>query len=146
MEFWLIWGVAGLVMALLEIVLPGGIVVFLGAAAIAVSAALKFGIMTSPVNAFIAWFITSIVFILFLRSFFMKYFEGDSSVQDVDESKEGIGGIVEVVETIYPHKEGRVRFRDSTWGARSSQQIDIGQKAIIEHKDQNIWIVKSLEN
>lgn len=144
MEMWLVWISAGIVMVLLEFIVPGGIIVFLGTAALFVGASVYFGVITSVVSAFIAWFISSIFLMLFLRSVFIKYFEGDSLVQNVDEDEDLKGSLVVVVEDIFPYREGRVKFRDSTWSARSEEQILKNNKAIIEGRDGNCLIVKSL--
>lgn len=144
MEPWSIWAIAGAIMIVLEFIIPGGIIVFLGVSAGIVGGAIYLGLITSIFSAFLAWFIVSIFSILVLRSFFMKYFEGDSKVQNVDEDAALVGMLVEVVEQVLPHKEGRVRFRDTTWGARSDEKLEIGAKAAITGRDGNHLIIKSL--
>ena len=144
MEPWIIWIILGLALAFLEVVVPGGVLVFLGLSAVLVGAALHFGLVDTLMAAFTLWFITSIVTLLFLRSLFMKFFEGDSSVQNVNEEFEIEGSLVEVVEDIHPYKEGRVRFRDTTWMARSEEEIGAGQTARILRLDGNCLIVQSL--
>jgi len=81
---------------------------------------------------------------LFLRSIFIKHFEGDSIIQNVDEDIDIDGSLVEVIEEIFPHKEGRVKFRDSSWTARSDENIKVAQRAIIIHRDGNTLIIKSI--
>lgn len=144
MDTWLIWMVSGLVLMVLELVVPGGIIVFLGMAAAVVGGAIYFELITSVVHAFISWFIISLIFMVVLRSVFIKFFEGDSIVESTDEDEEVKGKIVEVVESIYPHKEGRVKYSDSTWYARSDDEILKGEKAIIVARDGSKWIVKSI--
>lgn len=144
MASWLIWIIAGVVMALLEFVVPGGIIVFLGLAAMVVGGSIYLGWIQTIVMALIAWFIISLFLMIVLRSFFMKYFEGDSSIQNVDEDVDMQGSIVEVVEQVEAYKEGRVKFRDTTWAARSSEEIAVGEKAIISGRDGNVLVVKSI--
>ena len=144
METWVIWMISGVIMMVLELIIPGGIIVFLGLAAAFVGALVYFNILTSVVHAFISWFIISLFLMLVLRSVFMKYFEGDSSVQNVDEDKDHLGKIVEVVEDILPFKEGRIKFSDTTWKARSNEEILKGSKAIIEARDGSTWFVKPI--
>lgn len=144
MEMWLIWISAGIIMVLLEFIVPGGIIVFLGTAALFVGASVYFGVITSVVSALIAWFISSIFLMLFLRSVFIKYFEGDSQIQNVDEDEDLKGSVVTVVEDVFPYKEGRVKFRDSTWVARSEEEILKENKAIIVNRDGNVLVVKPL--
>lgn len=144
MEQWLIWLIAGGVMVLLEFILPGGIIVFLGLAALVVGGGVYFGFITSILSAILTWFISSLIFMIFLRSLFMKYFEGDSQVDNVDEDIDLMGVIVEVVEDVLPHKEGRVRLRDSTWTARSDEKFEKSSSAIVCGRDGNKLVIKSI--
>ncbi len=144
MQAQMIWLIVGAVFMLLEVVIPGGIVVFLGIASVSVAALIHFEIVNDIPTAFMSWFIISIVMMFGLRSFFMKYFEGDSHTENIDEDQDSIGSIVEVVEDVLPHKEGRVRFRNTTWVARSDQEILTGKEAVIEGRDGNKWIIKSI--
>lgn len=144
MENWAIWMIVGAVMMLLEFILPGAVIVFLGIAALLVGIGIYFSWITTITSAFLAWFIISIILMLFLRSIFVKYFEGDSLVQNVNEDLDIIGSLVTVTEDIKPYKEGRIRFRDSTWSGRSEEEIDNGQQAIIIGRDGNTLIIKSL--
>ncbi|MFK8139124.1 MAG: NfeD family protein [Bdellovibrionales bacterium] len=144
MSFYMIWLGLGVLFILLEAVIPGGIIVFLGLAAVVTSGLIYFGFITTLTSALISWFIISLLMLFILRSIFMKFFEGDIEVQNVDEENEYKGAIVEVLEDIYPHKEGRVGYRDSTWRARSDDKIKSGERAIIVSKDGNDWVVKSI--
>lgn len=145
MSIWLVWLIAGLILIFLELLIPGGVVVFLGLAAIAVALTFFLGLTTTVVQGLTAWFIISIVFLLFLRALFMKYFEGNSRVQDVSEEQDYMAAIVEVVEKVVPYKEGRVSFRGTTWIARSEEEFEVGEKAVIIGRDGNTFLVKSIE-
>lgn len=144
MEQWIIWAIAGGIMILLEFIVPGGIIVFLGVAASIVGLSVYLGFINTFVSALLAWFILSIFLMLVLRSFFMKYFEGDSNIENVDEDADLLGVLVEVVEEVLPYKEGRVRFRDTTWSARSEETFSVGSKATVSGRDGNHLIIKSL--
>jgi len=100
MQQWMIWLVVGAVFITLEMILPGGIVIFLGMGAATVSLGIYLGWITNWVSSFLTFFISSLVYILILRSLFIQYFEGDSSVQNVDEDNDLVGAIVEVAENI----------------------------------------------
>lgn len=138
------WIIFGSILIILELILPGGIVVFLGVSSLVVGLGIHYGLITSLVGALLTWFMTSIFSILILRSLFIKYFEGDSEVQNVDEDDDMIGNIVEVVEDIHPYKEGRVKFRDSFWPARCEAELTPGAKALIEARDGNVLIIKPI--
>ena len=146
MEVWLIWVLIGIVLSILETVVPGGIVIFLGFSALAIGGAIYIGWITSLKMAIIGWFILSIFSMLFLRSVFIKYFEGDATIDDVDEDVDYGGSIVEVVEDIHPYQDGRVKYRGTTWGARSDDEISKGESAIIVKKEDNILIVTTLKS
>lgn len=144
MEIWLIWIIAGLILMALEFIIPGAIIVFLGMAAIIVGALIYTGLIASILHSFIAWFIISLLLMVVLRSLFVKYFEGNSYVQNVDEDEDSKGKIVEVIEDIEPFKDGRIKYLDTTWNARSDDEIKKGNKAIILARDGSTWIVRSL--
>jgi len=144
MQQWMIWLVVGAVFITLEMILPGGIVIFLGMGAATVSLGIYLGWITNWVSSFLTFFISSLVYILILRSLFIQYFEGDSSVQNVDEDNDLVGAIVEVADPIHSFEEGRVKFRDSYWPARSDEDIAAGKKAVIIERQGNILIVKTL--
>lgn len=144
MNLYLFWILFGIILMLLELIIPGGIVVFLGLAASGVGAALYFGLLTNLMEALLAWFISSLVLVLILRAVFMKYFEGSQMIENVDEDLDMIGSIVLVSETVQPYKEGRVKFRDSSWVARSEEELPSGAKAVISGRDGNILIIKPI--
>lgn len=144
MEHYYYWLIVGIFLTILELVVPGGIIVFLGIAAMLVGSALYVGVIQTVASAFIAWFILSLILIMVLRSFFMQYFEGDTHVENVDERKDVIGSIVEVSEQVFPHKEGRVRFRATTWKARSDEELKVGSKVRVTSQDGSTLIVQSI--
>lgn len=144
METWMIWSIAGAILVLAELVIPGGVCIFLGLSALMVGGSIYFGWIETLFESLILWIFSSLVLLGFLRTFFISKFEGDSSVQNVDEDRDLEGTLGDVVETIYPHKEGRISLRGSTWNARSEQEIPSGHKAIVVGRDGNTIIVKSI--
>ena len=142
MQSWLIWMSVGLFLMLSELLVPGGIVVFLGVSAMIVSGAIYLGWITSVTNALITWFIISIIFMFTLRSLFMKYFEGDSEIQEVDEKSEIIGKEVTVIEEISLTQAGRVRMRETTWVATSDRHFVPGDLGVVESIEGNILKIK----
>lgn len=144
MSAWQIWASMGAILIILEFIIPGGIVVFLGVASLFVAALVHFEVITTLTSALILWFMSSIFLMLFLRSFFMKYFEGDSYINNVDEDDQMIGSVVVISEDIFPYKEGRVRFRNSTWIARSEEELKTGDSAKIIGREGNNLIIKSI--
>ena len=116
---------------------------FLGMAAIIISALLYYGVITSLVQAFIYWFILTLVLILGLRSLVLKFMPSETKKHNIDEDKDAIGSIVEVYEKITPAEEGRVKFRETTWVALSEDSLEIGEKAMITRRDGlKYWVRK----
>ena len=136
------WVIASVLLILAELIVPGGIVIFLGIAGLLVAAALALGLVTTWVNVLTLWFISSLALILLLRSIATKFAPGDSSISNTDELLDELDATVNVVETIGPgEKVGRVVFRGSTWNAVSDgREIAEGQSARIVSRD-NITLV-----
>lgn len=145
MPIWLVWVISGIALMFLEFLIPGGIVSFAGIAAMIVGASIFYGFIDTVLMSFAMWFITSILLLILLRSFFMKYFEGDISVQNIDEDFQNIGTTVLVIESILPDKAGRIQFQGTTWRALSDESIKEGSKAKLYKRDGINWIVKSIE-
>lgn len=144
MEPWLVWICSGVVLVVLEFLIPGAIMIFVGAAAMIVGGLLKFGLLEGAMESFLAVILISLFLLLVLRTFFLRYLEGDTSVQNVNEDRDAFGTIVEVSEDITPYREGRVQFRGAGWQARSDSELSKGSKAVITGRDGQTWIVKSL--
>jgi len=141
----LIWLGLGLGLILIEIVLPGAVFGFVGAAAMVTGGLIYFDIVHGFVNIMITFFIISIVFILVLRSALLKFFPSRSTVENTDELVDAIGKIVEVTEDITPYRRGRIKYLDTSWEAQAETELEAGHQAVIAGRDGNCWIVKSLE-
>ena len=73
MQPWLIWMIMGLTL-MIGTNSPRRYCHFLGFSSMLVSGAIYLNWINSLTSALLTWFITSIIFMFFLRSFFMKYF------------------------------------------------------------------------
>ena len=145
MAFWLIWIICGVVMMLLELLVPGGIIIFLGLAAVVVGTLLYFGWITSLFTSFTSWFLISIIFLLFLRALFSKYFGGNYSIQNTNEDLDLVGVQVTVIEDIFPYRKGSVKLREVVWTAKSDETIRAGSEALVFKRDGNDLVVKVLD-
>jgi membrane protein implicated in regulation of membrane protease activity len=145
MEPWLAWIFIGGILVLFELVVPGGITIFLGLASLIVGILIKTEILKESSHIALTFILLNLLFLLFLRTLFLKYFEGHSLKQNVDEDRDAVGSIVQVVEEIRPYKEGRIYFRGTGWQARSDEEILKNEDAIIIRRDGNTWIVKSIK-
>lgn len=142
----LIWGAFGIFLMLAELIIPGGIVVFLGTSAIIVAASLQFGLIASWLHAFTLFFISSIILLLMFRNLGQKMVGGDSIIENTDENLDVFGTEVDVIETIGPgNKKGRILFQGTNWTALGDgSEIKVGDKAKIVCRDNISYVVEKL--
>jgi membrane protein implicated in regulation of membrane protease activity len=140
-RFWLL--VAGVCVGL-EFVLPGAILVFVGLAAVVVALALGNSWIHGSVEAITLFFLSGLVSVLGIRSVFLRFFPGDTWVDDSEEDTYAIGARAIVLTDIGPNSPGRIRFQDSTWEAESRFSIKKGDTVIILSRAGNRWVVKPM--
>ena len=138
------WLIAGVLLLLSEILLPGGIVFFLGAGALVVALGIYLGLITGWTGALTTYIIASLLLIIMLRGFVMKFVGGDASRGNTAEILDDVGERVEVVETIGPGNEiGRISFRGTEWSAKGDgSEIAAGQFATIISRENVHYIVR----
>ncbi|WP_417763398.1 NfeD family protein [Shewanella sp.] len=144
--FW--WGIAGVLLMLAELIIPGGIVVFLGAACLVVAAALWLGLISGIAQAFTLWFIASIVLLLAFRQVTQRLVGGDSHVDNTDEELDIYNKIAVVKQTIGPGEQlGRVSFQGADWPALGDgSQIAAGSQVRVVCRDNIALVVEPLVN
>ena len=137
------WIVAGVVLIVLELIVPGMVLVFLGAGALLVALLVWLGLVQTWVASITTWFIASLVLLLVLRGFLQRFISGDAETQSTDEEFDIYGKVVDVVEAIGPDKEGRIRYRGTTWQAACyDNTLEAGTKAQIVCRENLIWVVQ----
>lgn len=146
-EPWLVWFVVGVVLALVELMAPGIIIIFFGLGCWVVAGVLAIYPITLSQQVLL-FIVASILSIIFLRRWFMKIFKGmssDKSESDYDDFPEGEK--VEVVQSINPHSNGRVKFRGTLWDAASDEEIAQGEIVKLvkyaENSNQIFFVKKS---
>lgn len=140
------WGLAGVILMLAELIIPGGIVVFLGAACLIVAAALWLGLISGIAQAFTLWFIASIVLLLAFRQVTQKLVGGDSHVDNTDEELDIYNQVAVVIQTIGPGEQlGRVRFQGADWPALGDgSQIAADSQVRVVCRDNIALVVEPL--
>ena len=129
-----------------EIIVPGLVVVFLGMASLLVAFGIWMGWLQGWVQIMTAWFVASLALIFSLRQAFARLAPGNTQVSNMDEDQDAIGMLVEVTKTIHPGSEdGRILFRGTTWAAKSNQEIKAGEKAVLQSREVNLWVVNRLD-
>lgn len=143
----LIWAISGLVLMLAELIIPGGIVIFLGAASLLVAAAWQLAFIDNWTHALTLWFISSITLLLAFRNVTQKLVGGDTSIADTEKDADIYGKEATVTDTIGPgEKTGRVSFQDTTWEALADGSvIEAGQTVTIVCRD-NIALIVEKKN
>lgn len=137
-----IWTLVAIVLMVLELVIPGGIVVFLGIAALVVAGAQWLSVIEGWVQALTLWFIASMVLLVAFRNVTQKLVGGEITKSNTEQDIEIYGKTATVIETIGPgQKTGRIEFQDSSWMALSDgSEIETGATVTIICHD-NISLV-----
>ncbi|MBL7664421.1 MAG: NfeD family protein [Bacteriovoracaceae bacterium] len=137
------WLILAGIFFLLEFVIPGAIVSFLGLSSLIIAGLVHFGYTDNLLVTVTYWMILSIIFIVFFRGFILRLLPGDSRVDSTDEDEFENGAKVTVLETVDGKNQGRVRYRESSWEALSEQEIQVGEVArIVGREGKKLFIKK----
>lgn len=144
----IVWLVLGAIVMLSELIIPGGVVFFLGAACVLVAGSLFVGLIDNWVHALTLFFISSLVLVISLRFVVSQFAEGDSSVANTQEILDEVDELVDVLETIGPvDHAGLVRFRGTQWRAMGNGSvIPAGSRARIVSRDNITLLVEAVED
>jgi membrane protein implicated in regulation of membrane protease activity len=127
----LAWFLVGLVCIIAEFAAPGVVIIFFGAGAWAVALLVHF-VEISLFLQLILFTGVSVGLLLLLRR------RLNPQTPDVPEGAEDfIGRTAVVAEPIVRNKPGRVKFKGSTWMARTTSEVPLGvdQRVRIVHKE-----------
>ena len=144
----LIWFIGGVALMLLEFIIPGGIVFFLGLGATLVSVLLYAGLIDGWLQAFTTWFIGSLALLFGLRGVVQKIIPAEVEKGKTDEDLDAYNHVVEVAEAIPANGEGRIVFRGSTWAARNyhgDQPVEKDGRVRIVFRDNLVWVVEPID-
>ena len=143
---WLFFA-GGVLLMLLETLVPGGIAFFLGIGGIVIAALRAVGLVIDPVTAFFGWVFLSTALTIVLRPLALRYFGGSASVGLTDEDADAIGQVVTVEQPMDEDTTGRIRFRGATWDARTIDgTLPEGASAKILYRDNLTWIVEAADH
>ncbi len=140
---WL-WLLAGILLVVSELFLPGLVAVFLGLGAMLVALLRWLGLIDSLAYSFTAWFVSSLALLVVVRSALQRFMPSETSFTPLEEDVDLFGAVAEVVETVSPdHKDGRISFQGTTWPATSdSAEIRPGAKVTILYRENLGWRVQ----
>jgi membrane protein implicated in regulation of membrane protease activity len=134
-----IWFIIGLVLLLLELVMPGFVIFFFGVGAWITALLCLFtdpGINVQVVLFAVSSVLTLIIFRRMIKNKFI-YNKDDRSeaVEDEFTGKEAIA-----IADFRPDKTGKVEFKGTSWNAESESEIKAGQIVVIIEKE-NIKLI-----
>lgn len=144
----LIWFIGGAVLMVLEFVLPGGIIFFLGLSATLVSLLLYTGVIEGWLQAFTTWFIGSLALVFGLRGVVQKIVPAQVDRGSTNEDLDAYNQPAEVSERIPAGGEGRIAFRGSNWVARNyhgDRDLEEGTPVRIVFRDNLTWVVEAID-
>lgn len=147
---WFVWALVGVSCIGLEMLLPGFVIFFFGMGALATALCSLMPPVAGALWLQIILFVFfSILSLVLLRRRFTRIFEGTVfNPSRVSGEEEGTGEMAEVVELIGPAREGRIRFRGTTWKARCATgefapgEFAPGSMVKIVERDGMTYVVK----
>ena len=142
----LVWAILGVLMTVSEFIVPGFVIFFFGAGALltALLTWLLGGLEGNYVFQILIWLASSSLSLALLRRYFAKSFRGSEYQGPRDD--EVIGHRVKVIEAITPDEPGRVRFRGTSWLARSyDESYEAGETVeILQTEGSGFVVTKSI--
>lgn len=140
--------ISGIAFIIAELVLPGGIVVWLGVSALLLVGARQLGYLMEIPDLFFAWIILSVGLVIFSVVFLQRFVRGEVEKNHFDDVEEAKGVRVPVLAEVGSGEDdvGRVLYQGTAWGARTvGPNIAVGEEVVIEGRENITWIVSALE-
>jgi len=139
--------VGGLLLMMLETVVPGGVAGFLGLGGLVIAGLRAVGLLVDPWTAMLTWIFLSVGLTIALRPLAMRFVRGEVSLALTDEDAEAMGQTVQVVEEVGEEEPGRIRFRGAEWDARTVEgRLPEGAEANLLYRDNLTWIVEAADD
>ncbi len=130
----LIWFLAGLAFLMLELVLPGLIVIFFAFGSFIASVSAWLLDINVTVQTWI-FMISSLLLLFTLRKYGIRIFKGDvQNKMDDNYVDSKIGKHAVVTKKITPELQGEIKFMGSFWRAVSKSTIEEGSTVVIVSK------------
>jgi len=129
----IMWGAAGILLIIGDVVFGTFFVMFLGAGALITATLLWTGVSLNNAAQWLTFSAVSALGVLLLRPKLMQWF-GPSSEERFEEHK---GQTVVVVEDVLPGKTGKIKYRGAEWQSATTEadSISAGENAVITHLD-----------
>ncbi|MEN8158232.1 MAG: NfeD family protein [Bacteroidota bacterium] len=135
-----IWFLVGLGLLLLELILPGLVILFFGAGAwVTALACVLFDLNLNW--QILIFLVASLLGLVLLRKYLKKHFFGRKDKEIEDQLEEFIGRKARAIED-FKDGSGKVEFKGTRWSARSDVAVTKGQWVTIDSKESLILQVK----
>ncbi|MCK5134322.1 MAG: NfeD family protein [Bacteroidales bacterium] len=135
-----IWFLVGLGLLLLELVLPGLVILFFGAGAWITALVCAF--LDINLNwQILIFLVASLLGIVLLRRYLKKRFFGKKDKETEDQLEEFIGRKAKAIED-FKDGAGKVDFKGTRWSARSDAAVSKGKWVTIQSKESLTLYVK----
>jgi membrane protein implicated in regulation of membrane protease activity len=141
----MIWFIIGLVLFLLELVVPGFVIFFFGVGAWVTALVCLLADPGVNLQAII-FVVVSVLALLGLRKIITKkfFYSKDNRSEAVEDEFTGKEAIA--IGDFSPDKRGKVEFKGTQWKAESGSEIKAGQTVIIIEKESFKLIVEPKNN
>ena len=121
----LFWAISTGIYAVLEIIIPGLVTIWLALSALIVTLLANF--INNPMVEFLLFAVFSLIFLIFTRPVLKKYMEIQRK-SNFDSSRRGTEVEIEkVVNTKKEEKEYEVKFKGSIWTGISPEILQVGE-------------------
>ena len=137
----LFWFLLGLFLLLLELVLPGFVVIFFGLGAW-LTALLCLVANPGLDLQIIVFTVTSLLSLILLRRMLKNRFFSGETESPATLEEEFINKVAVALTDIKKGDTGKVEFKGSTWNASSEEDISRGDKVVVIGKESISLIVK----
>ncbi len=135
----LLWFLTGVLFLVLELLLPGLIVFFFGLGAWC-AALVLYLVPMSLSYQLLVFLVSSLLFLIVLRSTLKKVFWGRTLDKDAMDSSLPLTGTGEVIEDILPPALGKIKYSGSFWQACADQPLSKG--TVVRILDKKNLIIK----
>jgi membrane protein implicated in regulation of membrane protease activity len=138
MDSSLFWFLLGIALMVLELVLPGFVVIFFGFGAIITALLTYTGILNDIILQLAVFIVSSVIILVIFRRRWSSSFKGNVSrkIKEGESIDNTIGDKVLVKKDIIPGKlGGKVEYNGTIWDADSDEEIKAGEIAIITERN-----------
>ena len=129
-----VWFLVGLGLLLLELVLPGLVILFFGVGAWVTALVCAFFTDITMEWQILIFLIASLLGLALLRKYLKRRFFGRTNKEIEDQLEEFIGRDAKAI-VDFKEGAGKVEFKGTQWSARCTDPVSKGQWVTIESKD-----------